>query len=218
VGLDRLSVVLVAAAALLAGCDSRDRGRPQRLLDGEPAQQFAPVENSVVTIGRVLEGTTLGGRFASCKPDDVPTDAIVVERIGVTGESLTFVSADGRTLYSCDGGSDAAHERKPPWCGGSAGRLASGKLLDPRLDILCRDRDGKPVAYAWLEPGGGARWIGVDQGSYIELYEVLGDLPVRISSARGIDLQDSHATFAVTQYDETGNALLTGNLEARVTG
>jgi hypothetical protein len=218
VGLDRLSVVLVAAAALLAGCDSRDRGRPQRLLDGEAAQQFAPVAGSVVTIGRVLDATTLGRRFTSCKADDVRSDATVVERIGVTGESLTFVGADGKTVYSCDGGSDPAKERRPPWCGASAGRLVSGRLLDPRLDILCRDRDGNPLAYAWVEPAGDARWIGVDQGSYVELYEVLGALPVRISSTRGIDRENSRATFAVTQYDGAGNALLSGKLEARVAG
>ena len=88
----------------------------------------------------------------------------------------------------------------------------------PRLDILCRDRDGSPLAYAWVEPAGGTRWIGVDQGPYAELYEVLGAFPVRISSPRGIDREDSRATFAITQYDGAGNALFTGKLEARVAG
>ena len=48
-------------------------------------------------------------------------------------------------------------------------------------------KDG-PLAYAWVEPAAGARWIGVDQGAYTEIYEVLAALPVRIASARGIEL------------------------------
>ena len=82
---------------------------------------------------------------------------MVVERIGVFGESLTFADAAHKTLYGCDGGVDAAGERKPPWCGNPAGLLFHGKLLDPRLDVLCRDREGRPLAYAWVEPVAGVR-------------------------------------------------------------
>jgi hypothetical protein len=218
-GLDRLTRVapLVVGAALLSGCDD-DGGRPDRLLYGEAAQELTPVPNSVVTIGRALYGTTLGRRFGSCRPEGVSNDATVVERIGVFGESLTFADADGKTLYSCDGGADPAHERKPPWCGSSAGRLVSGRLLDPRLDVLCRDRDGDPLAYAWVEPVPGARWIGVDQGSYTELYEVVGDVPVRVACKRDIQLEQARATFQVSQYDVHGNPLIKGKLEAAVSG
>jgi hypothetical protein len=219
VGLDRLSVALVVVAAmLLSGCDTDKGGRPARLLYGEAVQELAPVRNSIVTIGRVVDATALGRRFASCRPDGVRSDSSVVERIGVFAESLTFAADDGNTVYSCDGGIDAARERKAPWCGGSAGRLVSGQLLDPRLDILCRDRSGKALAYAWVEPARVAHWIGVDQGSYVELYEVLGRLPVRIASTRGVELGRARATFRITQYDERGTALLTGKLEARVAG
>jgi hypothetical protein len=218
-GLDRLSLLLivVVAAAPLVGC--RDGGgRPERLLSGQPAGEVPTVPRAVVTMGRVLDGTALGRRFAKCKPEGVPADTTVVERIGVFSESLTFSDADGKTLYSCDGGTDAARERAPPWCGGSAGRLVAGKLLDPRLDILCRDRDGRPLAYAWVEPLAGVRWIGVEQGPYVELYEVLGRLPVRIATARGIELERAKATFEITQYDERGNGLLRGKLETTVAG
>jgi hypothetical protein len=219
VGLDRLSVaILVVGAALLSGCDENASGRPDRLLYGEAAQEFAPVPNSVLTIGRVVDGTTLGGRFERCRPDDVQRDATVVERIGVFGQSLTFMDADGRIVYACDGGADPTHERTPPWCGASAGRLVGGKLLDPRLDVLCKDGSGDPLAYAWVEPASGAHWIGVDQGSYVEVYEALGHLPVRIASAREIDLGRAEATFAITQYDDHGDPLITGKLEARVAG
>jgi hypothetical protein len=121
-------------------------------------------------------------------------------------------------VYACDGGTDPAGERKLPWCGGSAGRLLRGKLLDPRLDILCRDRKGRALAYAWVEPAAGVRWIGVDQGAYTEIYEVLAGLPVRIASTRGIEIGRARATFDVTQYDNHGKEVIEGRLEAQVAG
>jgi hypothetical protein len=219
VGLDRLSVTFLLAVVLLAGCDSGG-GRPERLLYGQAAQEFKPVAGSVIALGRVLDGTTLGRRFTSCRPTGagIGTDAVVVERIGVFGESLTFADSGHKILYACDGGTDAAGERKPPWCGSSAGLLSGGKLLDPRLDILCRDPKGRPLAYAWVEPAAGVRWIGVDQGTYTEIYEALAGLPVRIASARGIQPGRARATFDVTQYDSRGKELVEGKLEAAVAG
>jgi hypothetical protein len=220
VGLDRLNLtVLLLAVVLLGGCD-RGSARPARLLYGQPAQEFRPVPGSVLGLGRVLDGATLGDRFTSCRPTGagVKNDAVVVERIGVSGESLTFADSGHKTLYGCDGGTDAAGERKPPWCGNPAGRLFSGKLLDPRLDVLCRDPKGRPLAYAWVEPAAGVRWIGVDQGAYSEIYEVLAGLPVRIASARGVQQSRARATFEVTQYDSQGKELVKGKLEAAVAG
>jgi len=220
VGLDRLNpLALLLAVLLLAGCDSGNH-RPERLLYGQAAQEFSQVPGSVIALGRVLAGTTLGGRFTSCRPAEagVQNDAVVVERIGVLGESLTFADADHKTLYGCDGGTDAAGERKLPWCGNPAGRLVGGKLLDPRLDVLCRDTKGRPLAYAWVEPAVGARWVGVDQGKYTEVYEVLAGLAVRIASARGVQPSRARATFDVTQYDRDGKELIKGKLEAQVAG
>jgi hypothetical protein len=218
VGLDRLSLAaLLLAVVLLTGCDSGSH-RPERLLYGQAAQEFSPVPGSVIASGRVLDGTTLGGRFTSCRPAGVRNDAVVVERVGVFGESLTFAGADHKTLYGCDGGTDAAGERKPPWCGNPAGLLVKGKLLDPRLDVLCRDPKGRPLAYAWVEPAAGVRWVGVDQDTYTEIYEVLAGLPVRIASARGVQPSRARATFDVTQYDGHGKELVKGKLEAQVAG
>jgi hypothetical protein len=214
----RLATLLLAVA-LLAGCD-RGGAHPDRLLYGEAAQEFKAVSGSVLAIGRVLDGTTLGRRFTSCRPAGagIGNDAVVVERIGVFGESLTFADSGRKTVYACDGGTDPAGERKLPWCGGSAGRLLRGKLLDPRLDILCRDRKGRALAYAWVEPAAGVRWIGVDQGAYTEIYEVLAGLPVRIASTRGIEIGRARATFDVTQYDNHRKEVIEGRLEAQVAG
>jgi hypothetical protein len=220
VGLDRLSAtVLLLSVLLLAGCDSGG-ARPERLLYGEPAPEFEAVSGSVIAIGRVLDGTTLGRRFTSCRPTGagIGTDTVVVERIGVFGESLTFTDSGRQTVYACDGGTDPLGERTPPWCGSSAGRLFGGKLLDPRLDILCRDRKGRALAYAWVEPASGVQWIGVDQGRYTEVYEVLAGLPVRIASIRGVKAGRARATFDVTQYDAHGKELVRGKLEAAVAG
>jgi hypothetical protein len=228
-GLDRLRRVSKSGAcalgaallvAVLAGCAGH--GRPKRLLYGEPAAEFRPIAGSVMSQGRVLRRSTLGRRLESCLlPSDraaIPADAVVVERIGVSGESLTFANGRHTGVYACDGGIDPAGERPLPWCGASFGRLVDGRLLDPRLDVLCQDRKGDSLGYAFVEPVAGARWIGVDQGSYTEIYEVLAELPVRVSSARNIRAEEAKAEFDVTQYDVHGQALVKGKLEAAVAG
>lgn len=216
-GLRRAALLLGLLSGCLAGCHG-DGGPPRHLLYGEAAAEFKPVPDSVISVGRILTGSALGRRFTLCRQAGIAADTPVVERIGVFAESLTFADLRNHTVYACDGGIDPAGERQLPWCGGSAGRLVAGRLLDPRLDVICRDRNGHPLAYAWIEPAAGARWIGVDQGRYTEIYEVLGDVPVRIATARRIELARSRATFVVTQYDSHGKALIKGKLEARVAG
>jgi len=221
VGLDRLKVAaLVVLLFAGAACDSG--GRPRRLLNGEAAAEFRPIRGSVLTEGRVLRRGTLGRRLESClSPFDganVAGNAMVVERTGVVGESLTFADRNHTGVYACDGGIDPAGERRPPWCGGSFGAFADGRLLDPRLDVICRDRRRAPLAYAFVEPVAGAHWIGVDQGRYTEIYEVLAGLPVRIGSTRHVNALAARASFEVTQYDVHGRELVRGVLEAAVAG
>jgi hypothetical protein len=221
VGLDRLKWLLVALlVGVLSGCDHNER--PKHLLYGERAAEFRPVNGSLVAIGRLLRGTTLGRRFALCHSGlrftSIAADALVVERIGVFSQSLTFADRRRRTVYACDGGADPAGERRPPWCSGSAGRLFEGHLLDPRLDLGCRDPKGRPLAYAWVEPVPGARWVGVDQGSYTEIYEVLAGFPVRIATRSHIHLDRSSAEFEVTQYDAHGQEVVKATLQAAVAG
>lgn len=217
-GLDRLMPCAVALALSVAGCGGGG-GRPARLLDGRAAAQFAPVDGSVIASGRVLD---LDGRADGClaAPDraNVAADAKVVERIGIDGESLTFASRDGSVVYACDGGIDPAGERDLPWCHAVVGELDGEHVLDPRLDVICRDRRRRPLAYAFVDPVPGARWIGVRQNGYVEIYEVLANLPVRVATTRGIDVANDTAAFAVTQYDAEGRELVHAELEAAVAG
>lgn len=205
-------------ALVAAGCGRAD-DRPARLLDGTPATHFRPVGGSVIAAGRLVQ---LDDRADAClAPADranVAADTPAVERVGVDGESLTFASRDGSVVFACDGGVDPAGERSLPWCHTVVGDLDHGRVLDPRLDVLCRDRRRRPVAYAFVEPVAGARWIGVRQGGYVELYEVLGDLPVRVVTTTGVDPADARASFELTQFDSEGRELTHGEMEASVAG
>jgi len=215
VGLDRLMLNAAAAVAVAAASCGHGSGRPARLLDGRPAAEFAPVPGSVVAAGRVLQLSALADCLPLSERANVPPDTPVVERVGVSDRSLTFAS---RTrVYACDGGIDPAGER-PVWCGAVFGELEAGRPADPRLDVLCVDSAYEPLAYAFVDPVPGARWIGVRQDGYVELYEVLGGLPVRIASTRGIDLENARATFSLTQYDAEGGELVRGDMETAVAG
>jgi hypothetical protein len=221
-GLDRLKLIsrgAVVSGALLAsvGCGT---SRPDRLIDGVRAGRFAPVADSVVTRVRVLPRSMLAARLKSCSLADserFPADTTIVERETVVGESLTFAGPSGRKLYSCDGGTDPAGELARPWCGGAVGERVEGRLYDPRLNVGCRDREGRPLAYAWIEPVGGARWIGLDQGSYTEVYEVVAAYPVRVATTRGVD-PGGKARLEVRYYDGSGKELVRETIDAGVAG
>jgi hypothetical protein len=221
-GLDRLMLSVALGAALVAAGCAHGRSRPTRLLDGRAALAFAPVRGSVVTAGRVLTRASLGQRLDGCLfPRDrtnVSPDAPVVERVGVDGESLTVLNRDGTRVIACDGGFDPAGERAYPWCHAVSGDLEHGRLLDPRLDVLCRDRRRRPLAYVFVEPVPAARWIGVREAGYVELYQVLAGLPVRVAGARAVDPENARATLEITQYDADGTPLVRGKLEAVVAG
>jgi hypothetical protein len=217
-GLDRLMLLLVAAAAVLASGCGHGGGRPARLLDGRPAAHFGPVPDSVVGAARLLELAAVHNCLSAADRAMVPADTLVVERIGVNSRSLTFANREQTRVYACDGGIDAAGERAPPWCAAVFGELVDGRLLDPRLDVVCRDRARRPLAYAFVEPVGGARWVGVRQAGYVELYEVLAGLPVRVGGTQGVDAENARATLEVSQYDAEGHELVHGTLETAVAG
>ena len=217
-GLDRLTRNVAAAAAVLAAGCCHGGDRPARLLDGRPAAHFRPVPDSVVGAARVLERADVDHCLSGADRATVPADTLVVERIGVDSRSLTFANREQTRVYACDGGIDAAGERAPPWCAAVFGELVEGRLLDPRLDVVCRDRGRRPLAYAFVEPVARACWIGVRQEGYVELYEVLAGLPVRVAGSRGVDAENARATLEVAQYDAEGHELVHGTLEAAVAG
>jgi hypothetical protein len=210
-------VLLLPFAALACGGSAI----PKQLLNGDVAATFAPVEGGVVAAARVLRRATLDGRLDACfLPGEahVDGDVLVVERVGVDNESLTFSSPDGAGVYACDGGVDPAGERSLPWCGLVFGERFDGRVLDPRLDVNCRGPDREPLAYAFVEPVERAHWIGVRRDGYVELHEVLARLPVRIATSEGISREQARARFEVEQFDAAGRLLARGVLEAAVAG
>lgn len=214
--------MLLLVVGLVAVACRGGNSRPQELLYGGRSAEFRPVPGSVLTSARTLRGATLGSRLERCLAPvgggSIPGDAVVVERVGVDGESLTFAGASGAGVYACDGGADPAGERPLPWCGLVFGERESGRLLDPRLDVNCRDRRGIRLAYAFVEPVVGAHWIGVARDGYVEVYEALAGLPVRIATTSQIAAEEARATFEITQYDRAGRELVHAELEAAVAG
>jgi hypothetical protein len=217
--LDRLTpaLLLCMLVPLAAACSGRG-GRPAHLLDGRPTTEFRPVRNSVIAATRVLEHADVHDCLSAADRETVAPEARVVERTGVDGRSMTFANRDGSRIYACDGGVDPAGERMPPWCGAVVGRRERGRLFDARLDVLCVDRGHRPLAYVFVEPVARSHWIGVQQDRYVELYEVVAGLPVRVASTRGIELESARAVFDLTQYDAEGRELLREPLEAAVAG
>ena len=139
----------------------------------------------------------------------------MVQRVGVKGVSLTFLDAERRVALGCD--RSARPAASGPWCARSVGRLFSGRLRDPRVDILCRDARGRPVGFGWIEPAAGARWIVVGDGPGAEVEEVAAGLPVRIATT-DVDAATSSATFDVRELAEGGKEVRRYTLRASVAG
>ena len=208
-GLDRL-ILLTLVVLVLTSCGGD--AAPRVLFDGTdagtPPPQFADgvVQSRVEVLRWTEEGSSCPGLREGLN---------VVRRTGVAGGGLTFRDPNEPGVLACD---DAPGEYElAPWCGVSAGRLHGGRLQDPRLDI-CQSRGGRLTGFVWIEPRAGARWIGVDHGSFTEIYAVVGELPVRIASTRDVTLEGSRASFEVTQYDASGRVLEERTVEAAVAG
>jgi hypothetical protein len=92
-------------------------------------------------------------------------------------------------------------------------------LLDPRLDLGgCSTRDGRPIAFVWVETGPRTRYVAVHHSSFVEVYEVALGLPVRVTTTESVDLNGSHASFEVSEHSSSGHLLADYALEARVAG
>ena len=212
-------VALVACALVTPACHDGSRP-PTRLLDGTPTRvpsvTLAGVEEPVVqTSARLVPIRGRAGASCARSNDSAPgRQSAVVLRVGVTGRSLTRSASSGRALLACDATSPNS---AASWCGHAYSRLPGGRLPDPRLDLTCTDRAGKQIAFAWIVPAHRTRYLVVAQHGYAEAYEVLAGLPVRVTSQE-VDVQDSSATFRVTEHDRDGRLLRRYRVETAVAG
>jgi len=217
------SVLLGGVALTLAGCATAVKAQPPRLLDGgRPAPPPAALARlrGPLALGRVRAAPARAADPTLIRPclrrfaplPELPAESLVVERVGVAGASLTFRDPRGGFLLACD-----TTRKGDRFCGGSAGLLRRGQLVDPRLDIACRDRRSHQVGFAWITPLHGARWIAVEQRRYVELYKVAGRLPVRVTTSE-VKVAGSSAVFRVREYRADGRELSRSVLEAQVAG
>ncbi|MFO7571863.1 MAG: hypothetical protein R6W48_04590 [Gaiellaceae bacterium] len=218
-GLARIALLAVAVL-LVSACTGEELERPAALLDGSPVVEM-PVELEGIDVPTVLtkvEIDTGSEQRESCLREwkDQASATIAVTRVGVQAESVTFRDPSGRSVFGCDNGAGPREDDRR-WCGGSYGRLHDGRLLDPRLDILCATADA-PMAFAWVEPAPSTRFVVVHQDGYAEVYERAASLPVRIASTTDVDLESASASFSVTEHDDAGALIRSYALEARVAG
>jgi hypothetical protein len=189
------------------------------LVDGTPAPRIPKLLKALGTdlvMTKVQVGTVSSMRPLMPGCPQVASAAgnrPVVERIGVSGRSVTFLVT--RTeIAGCDRN---PHARRftGPWCGLAAWGYAGGRVVDPRLSICYRDRGMPLAAFGWINPVRLARWIVVDQPGYREVYPVAAGLPVRVSTVSGLE-RSGGAVFRTAQYDEHGVLLVRRKVVAAI--
>lgn len=221
-----LRLVALSCAALAAAACRHDRAAPDRLVDGSPAAappialagigEDTPIASKVEV---VAVGDVAAGSMAESCLDQlgaVARPGPIVTRIGVDGASVTFQGASRRGVHACDGTDSRAPAHR--WCGSAYGRLAARRLTDSRLDLACTTASGAPLAFAWIEPAAGTRFLAVRQRGFAEVYEAAAGLPVRITTTKHIDLEESSAAFEISEHDARGARLRSYTLMARVAG
>jgi len=213
---------LVAVLALLAGCSDQNSA-PDRLMDGSkagsPPVELEGVERSVLTKVEVVAPSERAGTLSSsCLEQDWGIKPVgdSVERIGVATESVTFREVEDRGVFGCSR-SVGPQDSQRRWCGIAYGRLYQGRLRDPRLDILCGTAE-EPVGFAWVTPAHVTRYVSVEQPGYVEVYEVAGDLPVRVATVSGVEYERSSARFEILEHDDEGRLVHRYTLEPAVAG
>jgi hypothetical protein len=216
--------LIALAAAGVAGCSSGD-STPERLLDGTPASPppiaLEGLDRPVVltSVRVVSQSSRQGTMSVSClraRDWDVRPAARSVERVTVSTRSVTFEEASGRGVFGCSH-SLGARGGGGSWCGSAWGRLHDGLLRDPRLDLVCGSIED-PVAFAWVQPASEARWVSVEQPGFVEVYEVAGDLPVRVVTTSGVDHERSSASFLLFEHDAQGRLVRQYRLAASAAG
>jgi hypothetical protein len=210
-----------AALALLVGCTRDTAPVPSTLIDGSPARAF-PVALEGVEGARIatrvrviLPGSGGGPRptGAPCARVEAPRSP-VVERVGVTGATITFFDVGGHGVHACDA-IDLSGSRVERWCAHAFGRVLGARLRDPRLSITCRGPGGEPVGFAWLQPSRAAAYVVVRQPGHAEVYATARMAPVRVATVE-VDLATSSATFAISEHAQDGSRIRSYDVEAHV--
>ncbi len=206
---------------LLVGCHA-DGDRPSTLMDGsrahgpgvDLARVSSPAIATKVHVRSARTATTTSAASSCIRAQGAQTrpHGVAVERVGVESSTVTYVSDSG--LHGCDN-SRGMREGDRRWCGTSFGVLRHSRLDDPRLDIAgCKTDSGAPMGFAWITAGPRARYVVVAQDGYAEIYEPAGDLPIRIATASGIEIDGSRATFRLSEHDAQGRLLRRYELDA----
>ena len=208
--------------ALVVGCTRGSTSAPSTLIDGSPVHPspiaFEGVEGPLVaTRVRLVPAGARDGRSmrASCVSRAAPAGP-VVERTGVSGVSVTFFDPGHRGVHACDA-INVGRPRVERWCAHAFGRLFGARLRDPRLTVTCRDAEGEPVGFAWVQPASAAAYVVVQQPGYAEIHAASGTTPVRVTTT-DVDVASSRATLAVSEHTKNGRRLRSYDLEAQVAG
>jgi hypothetical protein len=224
----RGSLAAVATLVAMAAACARDEKPPAWLIDGTPAERPSAVtlegiaKDQIATTVNVVDARRVAPatRAAQClrRARDHAAVGLMVARVGVNGESVTFRSSSGQSLIACDRAATVS-EGRDVWCGIAVGRLEHGRLQDPRLALAgCRTAAADPVAFAWVEPGRATRYVTVGQPGFTEVYRVASGLPVRVTTTSDIDQEGSRASFRITEHDGDGSLVRAYTLNARVAG
>lgn len=219
----RLSLPVLLATLVAAGCSSDGGGLPTTLMDGSsppalPVELEGVDQPTVLTRVRVVHGAkrTPETTSASCVRErdwGISAAGPSVERVGVSSESVTFVQESRRGVFGCDN-SPGAREEDRRWCGGVYGTLYSGHLRDPRLGLLCSTSEGERMGFVWVEPLSETHYVSVAQPGFIEVYEVAGQLPVRVATTSGVTSDPLAATFDLLEHGANGHLVRRYELDA----
>ncbi len=208
----------VPVSAVIAGCSLNTPSTPTELIDGTPTRA-PPVQLEGVDEAVILVATRVGNvdavepksRAASCVASTRRNaTGDVVERVGVSGSSVTFSGPRRRTTHACDAVDGS-------WCGHAFAARPDERLRDPRLSVTCHTNRGDPLGFAWVQPTAAAKYVVVHASGYAEAYAVVDSTPVRVTT-EDVDVDMSRATFVVSEHAKDGRRLRAYELAAQVAG
>ena len=225
-GVGRCRPLALVGCALLLGTSCGEHATPPpALLDGSsasrPAVRLEGVARPAVSTTTLVVPTDRARdplvRSCRSQPWSEPPAGRAVLRIGVVGASVTFGRRFGRGVRACDATRLRVHGQR--WCGVAYGRLVRGGVQDPRLDVGgCASHDGRPVAFAWVQPRSRTRYVVVHHRGFAEVYETAAGLPVRVATNELVDLARSGAGFEISEHDASGGLIDRYELDAQAAG